>query len=371
MKAIITGGGTGGHIYPALAIADELKNKGWGILYLGADNRMEAELVPEYGCQFIGLSLRPLPRKFSLKIFSSIYHNLKALIKSFYIINDYNADIVIGTGGFAAGPVVLAAALLRKKTIIHEQNAYPGITNKILAYLADLILLNFSEAKKHLKLRSNSRVFVTGNPVRKEIMEVNREEAYEVLDLDKNLKTILITGGSQGAEVINKNLIALYKYVLKNKNAQIIHLTGRRNYNSVIEYLKSAEININSRYFKIIDYLNEMEYALKAADLIISRAGATALSEITICGIPSILIPFAAAAENHQLYNAKSLEKTGAAVIIEEKKLTEKSILDEVKKIIEDDQTLEKMSKAAYNKAKINSLAEIIDLIETETKNTE
>lgn len=369
MKAIITGGGTGGHIYPALAIADELKNRGWEILYLGANNRMEAELVPEYGYEFIGLSLRPLPRGFSLKIFSSIYYNLIALIKSLFIINDYKADIVIGTGGFAAGPVVLAAALLRKKTIIHEQNAYPGITNKILAYLADLILLNFSEAEKHLKLRSNSRVFVTGNPVRKEIMEVDRSEAYNMLNLNKNLKTILITGGSQGAEVINKNLIALYKYVLKNENVQIIHLTGRKNYNSVIEYLKNAGININSRYFNIIDYLNEMEYALKAADLIISRAGATAISEITVCGIPSILIPFASAAENHQLYNAKTLAETGAAVIIEEKEISPKLILNEVKKIIEDDQSLEQMSNAAYQKAKTDSLAEIIDLIETETKN--
>lgn len=366
MKAIITGGGTGGHIYPALAIADELKNRGWEILYLGADNRMEAELVPEYGYEFSALSLRPLPRSFSLKIFSSIYYNLKALIKSLSIIKDYKANIVIGTGGFVAGPVVLAASLLRKKTIIHEQNAYPGITNKILAYFADLVLLNFVEAEKHLKFRRNSKVFVTGNPVRKEIIEVERSEAYKKLNLDDNLKTILITGGSQGAEIINKNLTALYKYVLKNKNAQIIHLTGRKNYNSVIKNLKNAGIDYNNKYFNIIDYLNKMEYALKAADLIISRAGATALSEIAVCGIPSILIPFASASENHQLYNAKSLAETGAAVIIEEKELSQKLILDQVRKIIEDDQKLRKMSQAALNKAEINSLFKIIDLIESE-----
>jgi len=366
MRAVITGGGTGGHIYPALAIADELKKRGWEIIYLGSNERMEAQIVPEHGYQFKGLTVKPLPRKLSIKLFSSLFYNFYAFLKALFIIHNFRADIVIGTGGFAAGPTVLAGVLLNKKTVIHEQNAYPGITNKLLARFVDLIMLNFAEAEKHLSLKSEDKIYVTGNPVRREIVEADSEKAYSELDLKRELKTILITGGSQGAEIINSNLIDLYKYAVENKDVQIVHLTGRKNYNSVIQRLQKENIDSNSPYIKIIDYLNEMEYALHTADLIISRAGATALSEIAVCGIPSILVPFAESAENHQLYNAESLASRGAALIIEESELSSQKLLKEVKDLISDKEKLEKMSAAAEKKAEFNSLDKIIELIENE-----
>ncbi|RAK07406.1 UDP-N-acetylglucosamine-N-acetylmuramylpentapeptide N-acetylglucosamine transferase [Halanaerobium saccharolyticum] len=362
MKAVITGGGTGGHIYPALAVAEELQKRGWEILYLGSDHRMEAEIVPGAGFEFKAFSVRPLPRKMSTKIFSSLYFNTRAFFKALKIIKDFKADFVIGTGGFVAGPVVLAGSLLRKKTIIHEQNAYPGITNKLLARVVDKICLNFSEAADYLKVEED-KIEITGNPVRPRILKVNRDKAYKELKLNPELKTILITGGSLGAEIINQNIIALYKYAVQNK-IQILHLSGKKNYSQLLAKLKNNNLEPENSLLKIIDYLDEMEYALAAADLIIARAGATGLAEITSCAKPSILIPFAAAAENHQLVNAQTLQENNAALVIEESELNDKLLLDKVKTIIEDTEKLKSMSAAAESMSQKDSLANIIKVIE-------
>lgn len=362
MRAVITGGGTGGHIYPALAIAEELKNRGWEILYLGSDHRMEAQIVPEAGFDFQELSVRPLPRKLSGKLISSLFYNTKAFFKALKLIKKFEAELVIGTGGFVAGPVVLAASVLRKRTLIHEQNAYPGITNKLLAKVVDKICLNFAEAEKHLNVDSN-KIEITGNPVRPQILKVNKNQAYQELGLESELKTILITGGSLGAEIINQNVIKVYKYALDNQ-IQIIHLSGRNNYQQLLDLLRGNGVNPDNRLLKVIAYLNEMEYALAAADLIIARAGATGLAEITSTGLASILIPFAAAAENHQLVNARALEKNGAALVIEESELNPDCLLDGVKTIIENEEKLLTMSRAAKKMSQEKSLTEIIKIIE-------
>lgn len=362
MKAIITGGGTGGHIYPALAVAEKLKKKGWEILYIGSAERMEAEIVPKTGFNFRGLVVRPLPRSLSLKLFSSFFYNLKSFLEALKIIKDFKADFVIGTGGFAAGPIVLAAALLRKKTIIHEQNAYPGITNKLLASFVNKICLNFAESAEYLKAKSK-KIEVTGNPVRPSIINVDSKKAYKELNLSADLKTILITGGSLGAEIINSNVLELYKYALEN-NIQILHLTGKKNYEKFINNLKLNNVDPQNKLLKIISYLDQMEFALAAADLIISRAGATALAEIATCAKASILIPFAAAAENHQLKNAEVFKKRGAALIIEESDLDEHLLVDKVKQIIENEEKLKSMSVAAKSISQKDALDNIIKVIE-------
>jgi UDP-N-acetylglucosamine--N-acetylmuramyl-(pentapeptide) pyrophosphoryl-undecaprenol N-acetylglucosamine transferase len=366
MKAVITGGGTGGHIYPALAIAEELKKRGWEILYLGSKQRMEAEIVPKTGCDFIGLSLRPLPRNISFKLFSFLFYNLKAFLKALKIIKSFKADFVIGTGGFVAGPVVLAGVMLGRKTIIHEQNAYPGITNKLLARFVNKVCLNFAESADYLKVNTQ-KVEITGNPVRPKIINTDRKKAYQSLNLNPELKTILITGGSLGAEIINQNIKVLYQYALENE-IQIIHLTGRKNYEKVKNNLKSSNLNLENPLIKVIDYLDEMEFALAAADLIISRAGATALAEITSCAKASILIPFAAAAENHQAVNAKTLAKKGAAAVIEESELSGELLLKKVIDIIEDEQKLQSMAAAAESMSQKNALKNIIKAIENLNK---
>ncbi|MFW5735852.1 MAG: undecaprenyldiphospho-muramoylpentapeptide beta-N-acetylglucosaminyltransferase [Halanaerobium sp.] len=362
MRAIITGGGTGGHIYPALAVAEKMKEKGWEVLYLGSDYRMESEIVPKAGFDFRGLSVRPLPRKISTEIISSLFYNFRAFIRAIGLIRSFKADIIIGTGGFVAGPVVLAGVLLGKNTVIHEQNAYPRITNKLLAKIVDRVCLNFPEAAEYLKVKPQ-KVKITGNPVRPKILKVNRDQAYQELNLNSELKTILITGGSLGAEVINQNVLKLYKYALQNK-VQILHLSGKKNYKSLIIELKKNNINPENPLFKIMDYLNEMEYALTAADLIIARAGATGLAEITSSKKASILIPFAGAAENHQLLNAQALQKNGAALLIEESELNEQFLLEKVKSIIENEKKLKSMSEAAGKMSQKESLTKLLNVIE-------
>jgi len=362
MKAVITGGGTGGHIYPALAVAEKLKKRGWEILYIGSEHRMEAEIVPKEGYDFQGISVRPLPRSLSLKLISSLFYNTKAFFKALKLIRDFKADFVIGTGGFVAGPVVLAAVLLRRKTIIHEQNAYPGITNKLLAHFVDKICLNFFEAAKYLKAQPE-KVKITGNPVRPKIINADQRKAYQHLNLKDELKTILITGGSLGAEIINKNVLELYRYACKNE-IQILHLTGKKNYQQFINYLRVNDIDPQNKLIKVIDYLDQMEFALSAADLIVSRAGATALAEITTCAKASILIPFAAAAENHQSVNAEALKKRGAALVIEESELDQFILLEKVRLIIESEEKLNSMSKAAESMSQKDALANIIKVIE-------
>lgn len=366
MKALITGGGTGGHIYPALAIAGELKKRGWDILYLGSQDRMEAEIVPEAGYQYRGLTLKALPRKLSLNLVKSLFLNFYAFLKALKIVAQSKADIVIGTGGFAAGPVVLAGVLLRKKTIIHEQNAYPGLTNKILSILVDKICLNFTGAAKYLKV-SADKIVATGNPVRPEITKISYQKSCQILNLNPDYKTILVTGGSLGAEIINQNLTKLYQYVLAEDKLQIIHLTGKKNYQKVLEFLIEQDIELDSEKIHVIAYLKEMGAALTAADLIISRAGATALAEITISALPAILIPFAAAAENHQLYNAAALEKLGAALVIEEADLTAELLAEQAKKILNSPEKAALMSEASAALAQRDSLAKIIKLIEKES----
>ncbi|RCW62063.1 undecaprenyldiphospho-muramoylpentapeptide beta-N-acetylglucosaminyltransferase [Halanaerobium sp. ST460_2HS_T2] len=362
MKAIITGGGTGGHIYPALAVAEELKNKDWEILYLGSDYRMESEIVPAANFNFEGLAVRPLPREISTKIISSIFYNSKAFFRAIKLILEFKPDVIIGTGGFVAGPVVLAGALLGKKTVIHEQNAYPGITNKLLARVVDRVCLNFPEAGEYFNI-SQKKIRITGNPVRPRIFNVDSERAHQELNLQTELKTILITGGSLGAEVINQNVVELYQYALQN-NIQIIHLSGKKNYSLLIDQLKKWGIDPEKPQLKIIDYLDEMEYALTAADIIIARAGATGLSEITSSKKASILIPFAGAAENHQLLNAQALQKNGAAVLLEESELSGRILLDKVREIIEDEEKLRSMSEAAGALSQEDSLKKLIKVIE-------
>jgi len=366
MKAVITGGGTGGHIYPALAVADRLKKLGWEVLYIGSDFRLESEIVPEAGFEFESIPVMSLPRKISFDIIYSAKENFKGLFKSYQIIKKYDADIVIGTGGFVAGPVVLAAYFNNVFTLIHEQNAYPGITNKILSFFADIICLNFSEAEQYFPKTVRKKTKLTGNPVRQEIIDRTRMEGASELGLNKGWKTILIVGGSQGAESINQASNSLYRYISNNpkKKIQLLHVTGKNNYQSVLDMLGNNKIDYDGdSRIKIFSYLSNIENAFAASDLVISRAGATGISEITVKGLAALLIPFPHSAEDHQLYNASVLCSTGAALIIEEKDLNEDILLRKTLEIIEDDKTLKSMKQKSKTAAKEDSLDKIIDII--------
>ncbi|MGM0436874.1 MAG: undecaprenyldiphospho-muramoylpentapeptide beta-N-acetylglucosaminyltransferase [Bacillota bacterium] len=365
MKAIITGGGTGGHIYPALAVALELKNKGWKILYIGSKNSLEKDITQEWDIEFKGIDVAPLPRKFNFKLITSLVSNLKGLYQSRKTIKKFKPDLVFGTGGFVAGSVVLAGFLSRKPTIIHEQNVYPGVTNKILSKFSDKIAINFKEAKKFFPNKIRNKIIYTGNPVREIILQTKRSEGIKYFNFKSSAKTVLIFGGSQGAESINKSVAEVYKYIIENNNLQLIHITGKNNYKEVINYLKEKEIKLdNCPGIRIISYLEHMEYAYAAADLVISRAGATALSEITAKGLAAILIPYPYATGDHQKFNAQFLADNDAAIIIEEEKINEKFLLQNFKNIINDELLLNKMSENSNKLGEKKAVKKIVNEIE-------
>lgn len=365
MKAIITGGGTGGHIYPALAIARKLKDKKWDVLYIGSQNSQEEKIVPEKGFKLETVAAAPLPRKITPLLARTIILSAKGFFQARKLIKRFNPDIVFGTGGFVAGPIVLAAVLSGYKTIIHEQNVYPGITNRLLSLAVDRIALNFEEAIAYFPVKKNNKFVVTGNPIRESILTTKRRDGIEKLQLDHHRKTLLVFGGSQGSQTINQAMIDVCKVFAGKSWLQIIYITGTKNYQEVKKKLKKIGFDFaNTDNIKIFPYLHNMEFAYAAADLIVYRAGATGLAEITARGIPSILIPYPYAAGDHQQYNAGVLKKEGAAVVISDDKLNAKYLVNCIKKLFNETGLLKKMRDNSKKIGKPEAAAELIKEIE-------
>lgn len=352
MKYLITGGGTGGHIYPALAIIDFIENidKESEILYLGTENSLESEIVKRAGYNFKSIDTKPMPRKFSKEILSSFIHNTKALFQTRKIIKNFKPDLAIGTGGYVTGSVILIAALMNIPTIIHEQNAYPGITNKILAKFVEKIFISFEEANKYFN--NKNKTVLTGNPIREELLNIDKLKAYENFNLDPNKKTILIFGGSGGQKVLNDTVLDLLEDY--PKDLQLIYATGKRFFNSFVNELEKRKINLENDII-IKEYLHNMGEALNISDLVIAPAGAMTLAEISMLELPSILIPKSYTAENHQYHNAMYFYNNKAALVIEEANLNADILLKNIKEIIYDETKLLKMSKAAKSLSNENT----------------
>lgn len=343
MKVIISGGGTGGHIYPALAIASKIKDsfKDANILYIGTKHGLEAELIPKSGLEFKSIRVKGLPRKLnknSLIVFKELIIGLK---ESKNILKDFKPDIVIGTGGYVCGPVVFMASKLKIPTMIHEQNAFPGITNKILSRYVDRVFITFDESKKYFKYPE--KIVNTGNPIRKEILQVNRSYAYNKLDINPNKPFILSFGGSGGQKSLNEAIYEMIKTYKRSDNYQLMHVTGTRFYEDFLHKIEREGIVLDEN-IKILPYIHHMPEALNVASLVITSAGAITLAEISAVGIPSILIPKAYTAENHQEYNARTFEKAGASVVILENDLTSKVLKENLHNLLKNEEKLKLMS---------------------------
>jgi len=323
-RFIISGGGTGGHIFPALSIANQLKKEipDAEILFIGANGKMEMTRVPEAGYNIVGLDVFGIRRDLS---WSGIKSNLKlpfvllkTMRKAKQIMRQFKPDVVIGVGGYASGPALKAAQSLNIPTVIQEQNSYPGKTNKWLSKKVAKICVGYDGLERFFP---KDKIVKTGNPVRTEIInfQPKLEEAYSFFDLNKNKKTILIIGGSQGARTINQAVLAHIEDFEK-MDAQLIWQTGELFY-TANETLLSA---LQSQSIKILPFIKRMELAYSVADYIVSRAGALAIAELTIVGAPTILIPLPTAAEDHQTANAKQLSDAGAAILLPDKEAKEK-----------------------------------------------
>ena len=364
MKFLISGGGTGGHIYPALAIANEIKNRynDADILYVGTKEGLESELVPKEGYKFKTIRVKGLPRKLSVEAFSAIKELFLGLDDAKKIIKEFQPDIAIGTGGYVCGPVVYMASRKKIPTIIHEQNAFPGITNKILSRNVDKIAASFEESKKYFKYPE--KVVITGNPVRKSLVTVNIESAYKNININPSIPFILSFGGSGGQKKLNDSMLYVIKENVNNKNIQILHVTGKRFYDKFIDDLKSSNIEFRSN-IQVIPYLFNIPDALNIADLVITSAGAITLAEVTAVGVPSIIIPKAYTAENHQEYNARAIEEKDAGVMILESDLNGKFLNDTIYKLVEDREKLSTMARNSKKLGRIKAVNDIVDIIDT------
>lgn len=359
MKVVISGGGTGGHIYPAIAIANKIKemNPHAQILFIGTKQGLESEIVPKAGYDIHFIPVSYLKRKLSVHNVRSAGLLMKGLFQARRKLKEYRPDIVIGTGGFVCGPVLYMAAKLGYKTLIHEQNVFPGLTNRILSKHMDCIALSFEEAKKYFK--QYRKVVVTGNPIRGDFMTISAEEAAQKYKKQKPI--VLVVGGSGGSRKLNGAILELLKAHPENQ-FEIIWATGKNHYSGVKEQLKAyPAIEAHNR---VVPYINDMPYGLQAADLMICSAGAITIAEITGAGKASILIPKAHTAENHQEYNARALAEKGAALMVKEDELSGEVLFKKINHILGQPGALKEMKRASKAEAKLKAVDSIYEEIQ-------
>ncbi len=354
-RVIISGGGTGGHIYPAIAIAQEIKRRQGraDIIFVGAKDRMEMQMVPKAGFEIIGLWISGIQRKLTLSNLSFPLKLIVSLFKARKIIKKHKPDIVIGTGGFASAPLLRMANNMGYPSLIQEQNSFAGVTNKWVSKKADAICVAYDKMERYFP---EGKIFWTGNPVRQDLINISlkREEALKKFNLSADRQTILVIGGSLGARVINQT-ISKHLDTLKSLDCNLIWQCGAFYHE---DYKHKDEENI-----RVLKYIDDMQAAYAGADIIISRAGAGSVSELCIVGKPVIFIPSPNVAEDHQNKNAQSITAHDAAVLIEEKDL-EKRFEKELKALLADKPKQEKLSKNIKTLAKPNATKDIVDIVE-------
>lgn len=365
MRFVVAGGGTGGHIYPALAITRGLKDRypGAKILYIGTTRGMEADIVPKEGLPFKGIAAAGLERKLSPRNLLVLWQAGHGFWQANGIIGHWRPDAVIGTGGYVCGPVVLAAALRGIPTLIHEQNALPGITNRILSRFACGIAVTFADSKRYFPRQR--KVKLTGLPLRPEILRADKSAGLEKMGLKGGRFLLFSFGGSRGARTINEAMVAVIKMFAGEPRLNILHVTGKDGHGDFLRACASAGIDLGKAgNVTIMSYIYNMQDALAAADLVVSRAGAATLAELTALGIPSILVPYPYASENHQEFNARALEKEGAALVVLDRQLNGELLCIRVAELLDGGDRLSEMALASKKMGKNHALEDIIDYVD-------
>ena len=349
MRVVISAGGTGGHIYPALAIINKIKEKepNSEFLYIGTHNRMEKDIIPKYNIPFKSVEIYGFNRKNLLKNFKTIKCLLTAISKCKKIIKEFNPDVVIGVGGYVTAPVIMAAHSLKIKTFIHEQNSVAGKANLGLSKIVDLVGVSFKSSMKDFP---KEKTIFTGNPCSEDAVKKEPMNKSE-LGLSKKKKLVLFVMGSLGSSKVNEFLVNTMK-LFDNKKYEILYVTGKNDY----EEISKKEFSDN---VKVVPYIENMTRIMKNTDLIVTRSGASTLSEIIALNLPSILIPSPYVPNNHQYINAMDLVNEDAAVLIEEKNLNDKELVKTIDNLLDDESKL-KFMKNNLNKLKVEGSATII-----------
>lgn len=350
MKVIISAAGTGGHINPALAIANKIREKqpDSQIIFVGTNHGLENDLVPRAGYQLKRIEAYGLKKEISFTNLKHIIQTIRSAKQVKKIIEAFEPDLVLGTGGYICGPVFTAATAKKIPTVLHESNAYPGKAVKMFAKDVDCVLVGFEEAKQ--RLSNAKKVVVTGNPTKitkLDILQNHKEKILADLGIKNDLPIVLIFGGSQGAQAINEAMVDLIK-AKSNPNYQVIWATGRNQFDIVKESFEKVNFSMNNiPNVKIVPYIYNMEELINIADLVICRSGAMTITELAICGKPAIFVPLPSKSANRQEDNARVLEKLGAAKIILNHELTGKNLAEKIDAMIQDRTKLQEMGKLA------------------------
>ncbi|MDD7305718.1 MAG: undecaprenyldiphospho-muramoylpentapeptide beta-N-acetylglucosaminyltransferase [Peptoniphilaceae bacterium] len=361
MKVIVSGGGTGGHIYPAIAICQKLqeRHEDVDILYIGTDFGPEKAIVEKHGYKFRPIESMGMPRKISKKLFKSFFKNIKGLKQAKKIIKEYKPDIVIGTGGYVCGPILYRAFKKKIPTLIHESNSYPGLTTRLLSTKVNYVLISYAQAMTHLKNKDN--VIVTGNPVRNNFSNKYTESDLEKLGIKKDRPVVFSFGGSNGSYWMNKAVSNMAEHL--DGKFYLLHQTGNRYYEKFMEDTPKND------YLKVFPYIDNIDLFYAVSDLIIASSGAMTLAELSSVKKPSILIPKNYTTENHQQFNAETYVDNGASLMILEKDLNEYSLYDNILDIVKDEDRMKLMGENAGKLANPNAADQIVDIIDRLTAN--
>lgn len=364
MKIIIAGGGTGGHLYPGIAVAEEFLNRSresrdriqkTDIVFVGTEHGIEARVIPREGYPIRFLKAEGLVGKSLSKKIKAILAFVISILGSYRILKSVRPDVVIGVGGYASVGMVLTAHLKGIPTIILEQNSVPGFANKFLAKFVDAVALTYQES---MSFFPKEKSYLTGNPIRKQILQRDEKKAYSIFPLEKGKFTVFVFGGSLGARSINQSMIDALNYLLDlRQNIQFLHQTGEADYEKVKDTYRRLGFN-----GIVVPFVYQMAEAYTIADIVVCRAGATTLSEITAIGKPAILVPFPHAASNHQEFNAKKLEDMGAAKMLRDRELNGETLSNAIRELYADEKARKEMQKAASAFGRVDAAERIVDI---------
>lgn len=368
-RVLITGGGTGGHVYPGVVIAEEIKRlePRADLLFVGTPRGLEAKVIPKLGYAIEYVDVRYFVRSLTWKNFVTAYKALTAVGAAKKIINKFSPHVVVGTGGYVSGPVVLAAVRAGIPTLIQEQNAFPGLTTRLLAGRVDQVAVSHADAVK--RITATAKIAITGHPVRRQMFEADRSEGRERLDIAPGQRLVLVVGGSGGALRLNQVTVQAARHVTAEPDVVLIHASGAKYYQWMQkEYSKLNLAAEQQQRCRLVDYIHDMPSALAACDLVVARAGGM-IHEITAVGRPSVLIPSPNVSDDHQLHNARSMAKAGAARVIEEHQLDAGMLAETIRSLLADKGELTRMAESAARLGKPEAGERIAELVLKIAKN--
>lgn len=369
ITVIITGGGTGGHIYPAIAVIQRLKTDSEieKIYYIGCPFNMEKDIAIAEGVEFLSVSISGMPRKTGISLIKWVFQLFSSVNQALSYFIRIKPDIVFGTGGYVSGPALLAAIILKVPFVIHDSDAHPGIVSKFLAPWAKVVSVAFEQARQHL---NSKNIIVNGNPMRANFNNITKNNALSALNLSPDRKTLLVIGGSQGARTINNTMLEIVPELINKYDFQIIHQTGKKNFEEYEKAFVKRWHDFSSLNYMVKPYFDDMATPLAASDIAISRAGSLSISELNLNGLPSILIPYPYAAADHQKFNARAMEKSGAAIMLEDSKCTPDNLIKLILEISLDENKLTNMQQANKQLAKPDSADNLINILKKIAKKT-